>query len=95
MEFPTLARFLDGYFHEDWYEEFASVSELATHFGSTCRIEDLFLTLGEGAVLLARFSESEVRTFLSSTYCFSETQVAWDWLREMLSDIAAAAALRP
>jgi hypothetical protein len=95
MEFPLLSRFFDSYFHQDWGEEFASVSELATHFGSTGPIEDVFVALGEGAVLLARFNESEVRSFLFDAYYFYETDVASEWLREMLSDVAAAAALRP
>jgi hypothetical protein len=96
MQLLELSRFLDSYFHQDWDLEFASPSEAATHFGSTCPIEDVFLALGEGQVLLARCNESEIRSHLSSSaYCFCETDVASEWLREILAAIAAAAALRP
>ncbi len=96
MEFPILAGFLSGYLHQDWNEELASPSEAATHFGSTGRIDDVFLALGEGAVLLARFNESELESYLITAGCY---YIKWgatsEWLREMLSEIAAAAALRP
>jgi hypothetical protein len=93
MEFPTLEGFFNGCFHQDWHDDFASVSEVATHFGLTDPIEYVFRVVGEGAVLLARFSESEVRSFLSCLLLY-ETEEASEWLREILSDIAAATALR-
>jgi hypothetical protein len=96
MEFPTLAGFLTGCFHQDWDVEFASVSEVATHYGSTDPIEYVFRVVGEGAVLLARFNESEVESYLISAGCeYIKWGATSEWLRDMLSDIVAAAALRP
>ena len=91
-----LAGFLSGYLHQDWDTEIASPGEAATHFGSTGRIENVFVALGEGAVLLARFNESELESYLISAGCYYiEWGATSEWLREMLSGIAAAAALRP